>query len=315
MNSPFPGMDPYLEPFWGDIHARLVLYACDQLEDQSPGKLIVRVQERLVVEGVDEDNRNIFPDVRISEQSVLSADGAVAVKEGMTATEPIIVRYTSEPATETFINILEPGTRNRLITVIEILSPSNKVPGEGQLKYKKKQTELKKAKVSSVEIDLLRGQSCLRIPLRKKDQDIRLDLQAIFEMAYRKGRYFSSINYEEPPEPPLKGMDAAWAGELLRKLAYHILLLPFSPGSQNRILIRKTLVNLRLRQFHKKRSQTLHQNVHEAAAFVGGRGGGVAQAGVFADQVPRAGDADPAAIDGLEARRRRGAVVRQLGLQ
>jgi Protein of unknown function (DUF4058) len=260
MNSPFPGMDPYLEQFWGDIHSRLVLYACDQLEDQLPGKLIARVEERLVVEGVDEDNRNIFPDVRISEQSALTADGGVAVMEGTTATEPIIVRYTSEPATETFINLFEPGTRNRLITVIEILSPSNKVPGEGQLKYKKKQAELKKAKVSLVEIDLLRAgnrvfsipvsriprkfrtlyQACvrrgwqveefeiypiplqarlpsLRIPLRKKDQDIRLDLQAIFALAYRKGRYFSSINYEEPPEPSLKGVDATWTDELLRK--------------------------------------------------------------------------------------------------
>jgi hypothetical protein len=260
MKSPFPGMDPYVELCWGDFHSRLVMYACDQLEDQLPGKLIARVEERLVVELGDDDGRSIYPDVRIAEQPSSKNAGGVALVETPPATEPFIVHFSSEPATETFINILEPGTRSRLITVIEILSLSNKLPGEGQRKYKKKQTELKKAKVSLVEIDLLRCgnrvfslpasriprrirttyQVCVRrgwqpdefevyrvplraplpsvrIPLRKKDQDIRLDLQSIFELAYRKGRYYSSINYHEPPEPPLDGQDAPWADDLLRK--------------------------------------------------------------------------------------------------
>jgi hypothetical protein len=29
MNSPFPGMDPYLERHWGDILQRIVTYTCD----------------------------------------------------------------------------------------------------------------------------------------------------------------------------------------------------------------------------------------------------------------------------------------------
>ena len=33
MASPFPGMDPYLEAHWGDIHASLIIYARDQLRD------------------------------------------------------------------------------------------------------------------------------------------------------------------------------------------------------------------------------------------------------------------------------------------
>jgi hypothetical protein len=259
MKSPFPGMDPYVEQFWGDIHSRLVLYACDQLEEQLPGKLIARVEERLVVELEEAEERSIYPDVRISEQPRSGPGEGLTVLKEATAAEPFVVHYSSEPATETFINILEPGTKNRLVTVIEFLSLSNKLPGEGQRKYRKKQGDLKKAKVSLVEIDLLRGgqrvftlpssriprkirttyQACvrrgwqpdsfeiyriplraglpaLRIPLRKKDEDIRLDLQAIFELAYRKGRYFASINYREPPEPSLEEQDAAWADELLR---------------------------------------------------------------------------------------------------
>lgn len=29
--SPFPGMDPYLETHWGDLHSRLVVYMSDQI--------------------------------------------------------------------------------------------------------------------------------------------------------------------------------------------------------------------------------------------------------------------------------------------
>ena len=36
MKSPFPGMDPYLEEFWPDVHASLIIYARDQLEEQLP---------------------------------------------------------------------------------------------------------------------------------------------------------------------------------------------------------------------------------------------------------------------------------------
>ena len=37
MRSPFPGMDPYLEQFWGDVHHRLITYTCDALQRHLPG--------------------------------------------------------------------------------------------------------------------------------------------------------------------------------------------------------------------------------------------------------------------------------------
>ena len=39
MPSPFPGMDPYLEAHWGDVHARLVIYISEQLQMLLPGDL------------------------------------------------------------------------------------------------------------------------------------------------------------------------------------------------------------------------------------------------------------------------------------
>src|SRR5262249_45424787 len=68
MNSPFPGMDPYLEQFWPDLHARLMLYACDQLEEQLPGNLIARVEERVVLE-TEEDPHGVYPDIKITERA------------------------------------------------------------------------------------------------------------------------------------------------------------------------------------------------------------------------------------------------------
>jgi hypothetical protein len=50
MHSPFPGMNPYLEQYWGDIHHRLITYSSDALQKQLPGDLRARVGERVFVE-------------------------------------------------------------------------------------------------------------------------------------------------------------------------------------------------------------------------------------------------------------------------
>jgi hypothetical protein len=250
-------MDPYLEQFWPDVHARLILYACDQLEEQLPGNLIARVEERVVLE-TEEDPHAVYPDVQIAERPGRGSPGGAAPSK-VSVTEPVIVEDDGEPATETCLNILEAGPGQRLITVIEILSLANKLPGEGQRQYRQKQKELRDAGVSLVEIDLLRRgqrvfslapsrmpqrvrtayQVCvrrgwlprrfevypvwlrrplpaIRIPLRQRDEDIRLDLQAVVEQAYRKGRYWLTIDYGEPPDPPLAGADAKWAKALLK---------------------------------------------------------------------------------------------------
>src|SRR5207248_2264399 len=146
--------------------------------------------ERLVVEVGDEDSRGIYPDVRIAEQPSSESTGGVALMEGTTATEPIIVHYSSEPATETFVNILEPGARNRLVTVIEVLSLSNKLPGEGRKKYKKKQAGLRRAKVSLVEIDLLRaGSRAFSLPASRIPRKIRTTYQVCVRRGWQPDEY------------------------------------------------------------------------------------------------------------------------------
>ncbi|HEX5444578.1 MAG TPA: DUF4058 family protein [Pirellulales bacterium] len=260
IKSPFPGMDPYLESRWRDVHQRLVLYSCDFLQPRLPSGLLARVEEQLFVESDDAPPRSIYPDVRIFEHAGATATGAAASAVAVEAGEdgPFVVKVAHEPATEGFIEIREVGEGNRLVTVIEFLSPSNKSTVKGRRLYRRKQRELRRARVSLVEIDLLRAgkrvlslpmrelppqyrgmyQVCVRrgwrsdeaevyrlrlraalpkikVPLRKKDADIELDLQRLIELCYANGRY-DTLDYTAEADPPLEPDDAKWADELLR---------------------------------------------------------------------------------------------------
>ena len=50
MKSPFPGMDPYLERHWLDVHGSLNLYIRDELQPQLPADLAARMEESVYVE-------------------------------------------------------------------------------------------------------------------------------------------------------------------------------------------------------------------------------------------------------------------------
>lgn len=156
MPSPFPGMDPYLEPFWGDVHSSLVLYARDQLQGLLPRDLRARVQERVFIDNPPVGERDVYPDIRVVERG--RGPAAVATPRGEVAVaQPLILHLDDEPVTETFIEIIDIGSGRQVVTVLEVLSPANKRPGPGQELYLKKQGELLAGKVSLVEIDLLRA--------------------------------------------------------------------------------------------------------------------------------------------------------------
>lgn len=164
--NPFPGMNPYLERYWRDVHATLIVYARDALQAQLPTGLVARIEERVYVEFPDESVRSIYPDIRVVEQQEASGGGVATAVRVAVATEPVIIELELlEPVTETYIEIVEP-INGRLITVIEVLSLANKTPGEGKEVYLRKQREIVRSGVSLVEIDLLRaGHHVLNIPL------------------------------------------------------------------------------------------------------------------------------------------------------
>ena len=251
-------MDPYLEQRWLDVHQRLCTYACDQLQEQLGGDLVARLGERLIVESLFDPSRSIYPDVRVVENGL----GDLMVATAPTATaievaEPVVVEAASEPEPQGFIEIIEPDS-GTLVTVVEFISPTNKLAGPGRTQYEAKHRELNAAQVSLAEIDLVRaGPRCfmlpevqlppscdatylacvfrgyrptrfelypmplqqrlraIRIPLRRGDRDIVLDIQRLIDQAYRNGRY-DLTDYRKHCIPPLEGEDAAWADPLLR---------------------------------------------------------------------------------------------------
>ena len=255
MKSPFPGMDPFLEEHWRDIHHRFLTYACDDLQEHLPRDLRARLEERVFVEPEFGDGRGIYPDVRVVEYS--RRGGGTALATEVEAAEPLVIHAESEPATEGYIEIIDVDSGNRVVTAVELLSNSNKQPGEGQDLYRNKQRECLQGGVSLVEIDLLRSgkrvlavpperippshrttyQVCVtrgarprsyevyRVPLREPLPVIRLALRPtdvdvpLNLQALIERCYhhgrYDDIDYSAALNPPLEPADAAWANELL----------------------------------------------------------------------------------------------------
>jgi hypothetical protein len=164
MKSPFPGMDPYLEARWGDVRTSLITYARDQLQRQMPRDLRVRVEEHVTVQIADTGNghaaqrHGLYPDVRVVEHPAgTAAQPATAPSEGsVAAREPLLIPLELETATQRSIQIIDTRSGNRVVTVLEFLSPTNKSDAGGRAAYLQKQVELRQARVNLVEIDLLR---------------------------------------------------------------------------------------------------------------------------------------------------------------
>lgn len=158
MPGPFPGMDPYLECHWGDIHARMVLYACDQLQRRLPGDLRARVEERVFIEDDAEYFRKIVPDVRVFETARptwSNSGGGVAVMEDIEIAEPVVLN--EEIAIENYLQIIDIASGGRVVTVIEVLSETNKLPNtQGFEMHARKRRETLGGGANFVEIDLLR---------------------------------------------------------------------------------------------------------------------------------------------------------------
>ena len=171
MKSPFPGMDPYLERHWGDVHQRIATYICDGLQSRLPGDLRARMQERVYIELPGARRAVYYPDVRVVERPGPGpgpgAGTATAVAEPSTAHDaangdpicdkPLVVHLDIEPVTEGYIEIIDVKSGHKVVTAIEVLSPTNKRPGEGQRLYLKKREDQQAAGVNTVEIDLVRG--------------------------------------------------------------------------------------------------------------------------------------------------------------
>jgi hypothetical protein len=221
MPSPFPGMDPFLEDAerWPAFQPLLV----------------------------DELNRLLLPGLMDRYQARIGER-----------------KYSSEPALptgircnenkESFIEI-EQRSDKRLITLLEVVSPANKITAEGRRQYLERRAEVRTMNVHIVEIDLvLQGQALIeyakesapswdyavvvtrwthperyeiysatlpkrlprfRVPLASDDRDTVLDLGTAVSRAYDQGDFIKHIDYTREPATNLSAENRRWLHEKL----------------------------------------------------------------------------------------------------
>lgn len=160
IENPFPGMNPYLERRWGDVHASLSTYTRDALQDQLPDSLRARMQERVFIESTDDilpyPRRGFSPDVHVYEVSPFTSERQTAGAGLEVESGPIIIHLPEVEIAEAYLEIIDIGSGGTVVTTIEFLSRSNKRPGPGRKDYLRKRSEAMKAGANIVEINLLR---------------------------------------------------------------------------------------------------------------------------------------------------------------
>ena len=168
MPSPFPGMDPWLEDpkVWPDFHDALAGEIRASLNRTLPQPYYAQlgVREELGIVG-QTATRRIVPDVSIQRSHVPApiripaASGGVAVLESPRdeVAESVHFDLYNESQSVSFVEIRDARSGHDVVTLIEILSPSNKQAGPDHDHYVRKRKEILGSKTSLIEIDLLRA--------------------------------------------------------------------------------------------------------------------------------------------------------------
>jgi len=244
-------MDPYLElpALWPDVHHRLLSEFSDQLAAEVSPHFYVRIEERVYITSPGDPGQSVLiPDpMLVAGRPGRGAQPAMAPAGVITA--PTLYLDVALEIHDRYLEIRE-RCSHQVVTVIELLSPANKIRGSigrGQLERKKQ--DILGSAVHWIEIDLLRSGERLTdlghdvdyyalliraeerdraavwtfgvrdplptiaVPLRPPFADVPLDLGRALSQAYDRAHYADSLDYTQPPQPPLTPADADWARE------------------------------------------------------------------------------------------------------
>ncbi len=250
IHSPFPGMDPYLEDpvIWPDFHATLIVAIKAELNSRLPQGYIAATDRHVWIEQPrSRKRRQREPDVFVSRTRRKVAPAA--------ALTTVVPRKITLPIRDhkgrPYLKIMD-ARDHRVVTVLELLSPTNKTPGGNHDEYLAKRDEYFSCGVNFIEVNLLRaGQKpplgelepaelqyyllvCrarefpaaaiwtftvrdpfpnFPVPLRA-DLQVEMNLRPCMARTYQDGHYDEQVNYGRPPIPPFEGEDARWVREI-----------------------------------------------------------------------------------------------------
>ncbi|MFO0849532.1 MAG: DUF4058 family protein [Gemmataceae bacterium] len=255
MPSPFPGMDPWLEDpaRWPGVHSHLIAAVQFVLNAIIRPRYLAVIEERVFIAD-DPEARRL---VGVSDALVNPGPGGpgVAGEPALLDSPQIMQAVPTLRVRERRVELVDVAG-GEVITVIEVLSPTNKRAGStGRADFLRKRRQVLHSTANWVEIDLLRdGQPTFRrpagrpaeyavhvspvglrpkarvhplrltdrlpvvgVPLRSSDQDAALDLGTVLSDAYYRGALDGYLRYDRPPVPPLPPDLDAWADALLRE--------------------------------------------------------------------------------------------------
>lgn len=254
MPCPFPGMDPYLEhpAIWPDVHQRLIVALADALGPQLRPRYRAAIEERVYVTDVEGPFFLGRPDLAVVE---VGPAASPAVQAPAALVEPRVVQVPLlDRIREGYLEVREIATGD-VVTVVELLSPTNKHPGEGRRLYEEKRLQVLGTRTHLVEVDLLRGGEPMRmwgdgrdshyrilisraerrpraelyafnlqdaippfpLPLRPGDEEPVVELGPLLHALYDRAGYDLAVDYIADPVPPLEGNDTIWTDQLLRE--------------------------------------------------------------------------------------------------
>jgi hypothetical protein len=252
-------MDPYLEDaaYWGGFHTNVFTHLQSALNRSLPARYFAEIDEYVWLQDdqTEEGERLGKPDTFVSDTNGSHSPEASAAAAVATLALPVEVTLpTARKRKHRYLKIVGPDHKT-VVTVIEVLSPSNKRRGHDRDRYLDKRNEYLAADTNLDEIDLrrdgarmefgkptpriadyylfvCRGNSYPRaavwpftvresiptipVPLRPEHGDTPLDLQSCVTDIYDTNRYAQRLDYSQPPVTSFGTLDAEWAANLLK---------------------------------------------------------------------------------------------------
>jgi hypothetical protein len=251
-------MDPYLEEraLWPDMHLRLINNIAEALQPQVRPKYLARINERIELADF---SQGYIPDVMVVEPprevaAVPTQPGLLVADEpqtiGLLEEErripylEIIYRETGDVVT--LIEVLSPANkigdgRNKFIkkqadllttqanlVEIDLLSGptatlAHALPITKPQGWRYMITISRPHRRSHLEFYALTLKDRLprcRIPLRRADPDVVLDLPTVFTRCYEAGGYDLLLDYQQEPPVSLYGAEAEWVANHLKEQGY-----------------------------------------------------------------------------------------------